>query len=685
MTTNLWVEQTWYDYKLQWEPKEYGGVEMLHVPSDHIWRPDIVLYNNADGNFEVTLATKATLNYTGRVEWRPPAIYKSSCEIDVEYFPFDEQTCVMKFGSWTYDGFQVDLRHIDELNGTNVVEVGVDLSEFYTSVEWDILEVPAVRNEKFYTCCDEPYLDITFNITMRRKTLFYTVNLIIPCMGISFLTILVFYLPSDSGEKVSLSISILLSLTVFFLLLAEIIPPTSLVVPLLGKFVLFTMILDTFSICVTVVVLNIHFRSPQTHTMAPWVRTVFINQLPRFLVMRRPLYPISEMIKSSRRLMVRTCNGFELGDQIPPVPPPAALSRMHHSPKTTSRSTSPHLQHRVQSLNLLDDSTIGGLGLSSTGNASAAGQFSTLYPSNISTVNQQTSTTSSLVDAQHHSQYQQTGGSLLDHPLTPTKFRQQKTSTSVQTNTHSVGVGVGIGFGVASTSTHHLYRQQSASSAQFSPVPAPLHPHQQHQSTTTCDLLGRSNANVIKSTTTVNSVATASTLADSCCSGIQIHQGMGAGAACQSSEQPYQHAETGACGQGAIGGTLPREILPACQREEGPHCCLTGGSEGCNEGSGLRHRWHACPELLKAMDGVNYIAEQTRKEEESTRVKEDWKYVAMVLDRLFLWLFTIAVVVGTAGIILQAPTLYDTRVPIDIKLSEIATTTAKPSIAKPVL
>ncbi|XP_026837495.1 acetylcholine receptor subunit alpha-like isoform X2 [Drosophila erecta] len=246
MTTNLWVEQSWYDYKLKWEPKEYGGVEMLHVPSDHIWRPDIVLYNNADGNFEVTLATKATLNYTGRVEWRPPAIYKSSCEIDVEYFPFDEQTCVMKFGSWTYDGFQVDLRHIDELNGTNVVEVGVDLSEFYTSVEWDILEVPAVRNEKFYTCCDEPYLDITFNITMRRKTLFYTVNLIIPCMGISFLTILVFYLPSDSGEKVSLSISILLSLTVFFLLLAEIIPPTSLVVPLLGKFVLFTMILDTF-------------------------------------------------------------------------------------------------------------------------------------------------------------------------------------------------------------------------------------------------------------------------------------------------------------------------------------------------------------------------------------------------------------------------------------------------------
>ena len=64
-------------------------------------------FSSADGNFEVTLATKATLWYNGLVEWKPPAIYKSSCEIDVEYFPFDEQTCVMKFGSWTYDGFQV--------------------------------------------------------------------------------------------------------------------------------------------------------------------------------------------------------------------------------------------------------------------------------------------------------------------------------------------------------------------------------------------------------------------------------------------------------------------------------------------------------------------------------------------------------------------------------------------------
>jgi len=62
---------------------------------------------SADGNYEVTIMTKAILHHTGKVVWKPPAIYKSFCEIDVEYFPFDEQTCFMKFGSWTYDGYMV--------------------------------------------------------------------------------------------------------------------------------------------------------------------------------------------------------------------------------------------------------------------------------------------------------------------------------------------------------------------------------------------------------------------------------------------------------------------------------------------------------------------------------------------------------------------------------------------------
>lgn len=314
MTTNVWLRQEWKDIHLQWDPKEYGGIQTFEVPSVSLWLPDIVLFNNADGNYQVTLMTKATLHPDGKVVWEPPAIYKSSCIIDVEFFPFDVQECAMKFGSWTYDGDQVDLVHICDpySEAMEVIKKGVDLRGFYSSVEWDLLEVTAMKNERSYPCCPEIYPDITFSITMRRKTLFHTVNLIIPCVAISFLTVLVFYLPSDSGEKVTLCISILLSLTVFFLLLAEIIPPTSIVVPLIGKYLLFTMILVTLSIIVTVVVLNVHFRSPATHSMSPWVRRVFLSILPRLLIMPRPYPEEGEADKEPKKVVVRTCNGIEM-------------------------------------------------------------------------------------------------------------------------------------------------------------------------------------------------------------------------------------------------------------------------------------------------------------------------------------------------------------------------------------
>ncbi|KAI4486666.1 hypothetical protein M0804_006036 [Polistes exclamans] len=288
LTTNVWLEHEWQDHKFQWDPTEYGGVTELYVPSEHIWLPDIVLYNNADGEYGVTTMTKAILHYTGKVLWTPPAIFKSSCEIDVRYFPFDQQTCFMKFGSWTYDGFQIDLKHINQNMGDNKVEVGIDLREYYPSVEWDILDVPAERHKKYYPCCEEPYPDIFFNITLRRKTLFYTVNLIVPCVSISYLSVLAFYLPADSGEKIALCINILLSQTMFFLLISEIIPSTSLALPLLGKYLLFTMILVGLSVVITIIILNVHYRKPSTHKMAPWVRKIFIRRLPKLLLMRVP-------------------------------------------------------------------------------------------------------------------------------------------------------------------------------------------------------------------------------------------------------------------------------------------------------------------------------------------------------------------------------------------------------------
>lgn len=49
------------------------------------------------------------VSFDGNVFWPPPTKFRSTCPVDVTYFPFDDQTCIMKLGSWTYDGFQVSL------------------------------------------------------------------------------------------------------------------------------------------------------------------------------------------------------------------------------------------------------------------------------------------------------------------------------------------------------------------------------------------------------------------------------------------------------------------------------------------------------------------------------------------------------------------------------------------------
>ncbi|KAJ8417671.1 hypothetical protein AAFF_G00225140 [Aldrovandia affinis] len=316
METNLWLRHIWNDYKLRWDPRDFGGVEFIRVPSNRIWKPDIVLYNNAVGDFQVDDKTKALLRYNGDVTWIPPAIFKSSCKIDVTYFPFDYQNCTMKFGSWTYDKAKIDLVLIGST---------INLKDFWESGEWTIIDAPGYKHDIKYNCCEEIYPDITYSLYIRRLPLFYTINMIIPCLLISFLTVLVFYLPSDCGEKVTLCISVLLSLTVFLLVITETIPSTSLVIPLIGEYLLFTMIFVTLSIVITVFVLNVHYRTPKTHTMPHWVRGIFLGLLPRVMFMTRPERDPKKMATSTRFL---------------PPPPPCAL-----------RTAGPLQQKQQQGLN----------------------------------------------------------------------------------------------------------------------------------------------------------------------------------------------------------------------------------------------------------------------------------------------------------------------------------------------
>jgi nicotinic acetylcholine receptor len=107
LTSNVWLNLEWTDNNLRWNESEYGNVKDIRVPPSQIWAPDILMYNSASESFDSTYATNVVVTSQGLCTYIPPGIFKSSCPIDITWFPFDDQNCEMKFGSWTYNGFKV--------------------------------------------------------------------------------------------------------------------------------------------------------------------------------------------------------------------------------------------------------------------------------------------------------------------------------------------------------------------------------------------------------------------------------------------------------------------------------------------------------------------------------------------------------------------------------------------------
>ncbi|XP_052792341.1 neuronal acetylcholine receptor subunit alpha-10-like [Mya arenaria] len=262
ISTNVWLDQEWFDEKLVWDPAEYNGLKVFRMPCASIWRPDIVLYNSADDYNDGYMQALAMVHNNGHVFWPPIVKLRSTCNIDITYFPFDDQICKLKLGSWAYDGFQVDLFSREH---------PVDLSNFVSNGEWELIHVSAIRNQITYPCCPEHFPDITFHIHIRRRTLYYTYNVIIPCVMLSMLALSGFWMRPDSGEKVTLGLTVLLAFSVFMLLVAENMPATSSFVPLIGIYLTTVMSMTSLSVILAVLSSNINHRGQKEIAVPRWL------------------------------------------------------------------------------------------------------------------------------------------------------------------------------------------------------------------------------------------------------------------------------------------------------------------------------------------------------------------------------------------------------------------------------
>uniref|UniRef100_A0A914S610 Neurotransmitter-gated ion-channel ligand-binding domain-containing protein n=1 Tax=Parascaris equorum TaxID=6256 RepID=A0A914S610_PAREQ len=100
-----------------------------------------------------------------------PALYRTACRLDIRFFPYDQQNCTLVISSWT--GSKSDLDYEAEFDSVN-------LDNFIENEEWILLSFTIRRIEKKFACCPEPWVLLEASLVVRRKPLYYIVNLVVP-------------------------------------------------------------------------------------------------------------------------------------------------------------------------------------------------------------------------------------------------------------------------------------------------------------------------------------------------------------------------------------------------------------------------------------------------------------------------------------------------------------------------
>ena len=170
---------------------------------------------------------RVDLHHTGRVLWSFGGNFATTCTLDMTYYPFDIQKCDIVIDNWAYTSDAVDL-----VNSTS----DVHMQDFSVNGEWDLVDTKVKRSTyEEDTHPGKLFPRVTFSLFLHRKPLYYFINIVTPCLFCIIISIMVFWLPPDSGEKVSLGITVLLAFSVFQLVVADNTPKTSDFTPLLSK------------------------------------------------------------------------------------------------------------------------------------------------------------------------------------------------------------------------------------------------------------------------------------------------------------------------------------------------------------------------------------------------------------------------------------------------------------------
>ncbi|KIH55943.1 Neurotransmitter-gated ion-channel ligand binding domain protein [Ancylostoma duodenale] len=197
---NVWVIQKWKDDFLGWNPYLYGMINTTILPYEAIWLPDTYLYNSVVMNREETeryINVVVTTNFWkgergAEIKFMYPALYRTSCMLDIRFFPYDQQECKLTISSWTSSKSDIDYEA--EFDGVN-------LDNFIPNEEWVVVSFNIKRVEEKFVCCPEPWVLLEAVLVVRRKPLYYIVNLVIPTSVITMVAVTGFFTAASTSSE----------------------------------------------------------------------------------------------------------------------------------------------------------------------------------------------------------------------------------------------------------------------------------------------------------------------------------------------------------------------------------------------------------------------------------------------------------------------------------------------------
>lgn len=175
--------------------------------------------NGNDVSLDTSLNYRVTILYTGTVVWTPFFTWVTSCNMDVIYFPFDTQVCSIMFMNWVYSSTFI--------NYTIARANPVDIRAMENSSEWTLVSTKTGVYMVFAPTVTLSYPLAYLELTLKRVPYYFVFNIIMPTVCLSTLSTLVFLIPSQAGEKMGLSVTLLMSYSVILLLLADNVPRSS--------------------------------------------------------------------------------------------------------------------------------------------------------------------------------------------------------------------------------------------------------------------------------------------------------------------------------------------------------------------------------------------------------------------------------------------------------------------------